>query len=351
MYESVTINSFRSILKAELPDLNRVNLFIGPNNSGKSSFLEAIYLLSLPLNVQAILAILGNRSNGFRLSQRSIVSNAGWLFRNHDLATKVQFSGVVNKNKYSVSLQLKDFTKGQGSKLNFSADQNIEVGKLTLSFAEDGKNAPRTQEFSFTNAQGWAIPNAQFPSLQAAALINPHWHSDQMVGVREFSAALMNNFTPACIELLKEFDPRIRDIKIILDDDGVPELFVESADVGLYPITILGDGYKRVFLSSIVMAQVENGCLMMDEFDTGIHHKVLTRYFSWLVQMAAKKNIQLFLSSHSIDVLDILAGLPSDQLRQINVYRIKKDKDQTVVQLVPGESFASSINELGVDLR
>jgi len=39
MYSSVTIENFRLFKHLELDDLGRVNLFFGPNNSGKTSIL------------------------------------------------------------------------------------------------------------------------------------------------------------------------------------------------------------------------------------------------------------------------------------------------------------------------
>ena len=42
MYSSVIIENFRLFDRLELNDLGKVNLFFGPNNSGKTSILEAI---------------------------------------------------------------------------------------------------------------------------------------------------------------------------------------------------------------------------------------------------------------------------------------------------------------------
>jgi AAA15 family ATPase/GTPase len=351
MFDNLQINGFRSIKRAELDSLNRVNFFIGPNNCGKSSFLEAIYLLSSPLNIQAFFTIIGTRSNGFRLSQKSFVSDASWLFYKKDLDNKIALSGTVEKNKYSVTVQLKDFRQNAPGKMSFNVAQSMEIGKLSLTFTDQVKNIPRTAEFSLTNTQGWAIPVSQFPALQHAGFINPHWHSDQMVGVNEFSFALKNNFTSNCIELIKEFDPQINDVKIILDDDSIAELYIESKDLGLYPITLLGDGYKRLFLSSVMMAQVQNGCLLMDEFDSGIHYKALGRYVEWLILTAEKYNIQLFLSTHSFDVLDVIAKLDDNKLNLINLYKIRQDKEKTNSQCISGLSVRNSLNDLGVDLR
>lgn len=46
MLRELYIEGYRGIKRAEIKDLAQINIFIGKNNSGKSSILEAIYLLS-----------------------------------------------------------------------------------------------------------------------------------------------------------------------------------------------------------------------------------------------------------------------------------------------------------------
>lgn len=50
--ENLNIVAFRGLRNLELNDLGGVNLFVGPNNSGKTSVLEAIATFSRPLDPQ-----------------------------------------------------------------------------------------------------------------------------------------------------------------------------------------------------------------------------------------------------------------------------------------------------------
>ena len=45
-YKNIEINNFRGIDHLKIDDLSRVNVFLGQNNSGKSSVLETIYLIT-----------------------------------------------------------------------------------------------------------------------------------------------------------------------------------------------------------------------------------------------------------------------------------------------------------------
>jgi AAA15 family ATPase/GTPase len=48
MYKSIIVDNFRTFSKLDFSDLIRINLTAGKNNVGKTSLLEAIFLLSVP---------------------------------------------------------------------------------------------------------------------------------------------------------------------------------------------------------------------------------------------------------------------------------------------------------------
>ena len=50
MFDNLNIEGYRGIAKTELSQFSRINLFFGKNNCGKSSILEALFLLTGPAN-------------------------------------------------------------------------------------------------------------------------------------------------------------------------------------------------------------------------------------------------------------------------------------------------------------
>ncbi|MEL6910916.1 MAG: AAA family ATPase [Cyanobacteria bacterium J06598_4] len=71
MLRDLTIQNYRCFEDFQIDGLEQVNLFVGNNNSGKTSLLEAIYLLVHPDKKQALLEIIHNRTYFFNSGEKS----------------------------------------------------------------------------------------------------------------------------------------------------------------------------------------------------------------------------------------------------------------------------------------
>ena len=65
MIREFIINSYRGLNRLELKYLNKINVFAGPNNCGKTSILEAVILSGLFDDVDLLVDTLVSRYHGF----------------------------------------------------------------------------------------------------------------------------------------------------------------------------------------------------------------------------------------------------------------------------------------------
>jgi AAA15 family ATPase/GTPase len=81
-FESFQIKGYRGIETMELTELGQVNIFVGNNNSGKTSILEAISILCDPLNSLQWLSISKRKSRGnvLYLGSDSDLESIKWMF-------------------------------------------------------------------------------------------------------------------------------------------------------------------------------------------------------------------------------------------------------------------------------
>ena len=70
-FQSIEISNFRGIRHASFKDFGRINLFLGENNSGKTSVLEALFLTlgisnpKLPPNIERIRGLIYTEGSDF----------------------------------------------------------------------------------------------------------------------------------------------------------------------------------------------------------------------------------------------------------------------------------------------
>ena len=108
MYQNVTIENFRGITSLEIDDFKKVNLFVGKNNCGKTTVLEALFLLTGPVNAELPLRI-----NAFR--GYSIIEENSWrlIFNNLNVDKYITIKGKQTKPEERRVLVIKPKTKSK----------------------------------------------------------------------------------------------------------------------------------------------------------------------------------------------------------------------------------------------
>ena len=94
MFQQLRIRNFRLFSDLEIDGLNRINLLAGRNNSGKTSVLEAVFLLCGGRNPELVLRITLFR--GARQIQPAVVPATYWkpLFSDLDMHRPIEITAV-----------------------------------------------------------------------------------------------------------------------------------------------------------------------------------------------------------------------------------------------------------------
>jgi AAA15 family ATPase/GTPase len=84
----------------------------------------------------------------------------------------------------------------------------------------------------------------------------------------------------------------------------------------------------------LAMVNLENGILLVDEIDSGLHFTVMTDMWKVVWETAKKLNIQVFATTHSRDCWQSLAELITEEKiadNDITIQRIDREKSQSVI--------------------
>ena len=90
---------------------------------------------------------------------------------------------------------------------------------------------------------------------------------------------------------------------------------------------------RRLLALSLSLAQSQNGILLIDEIDTGLHYSIMGDMWLLVGQAAQRYNIQVFATTHSFDCvrgLDWLCRHHPELEKAVSLQKIEHELDEAV---------------------
>ncbi|MCZ8241644.1 MAG: ATP-binding protein [Microcystis sp. LE19-131.1A] len=363
MLQSLKIEGFRGFQSFEMANLGRINLLVGKNNSGKTSILEAIQFLYVQNNLDIFLETISYRGEfSWSESNRTKVFEICHLFPGHEIIPSKEIIIIGSRESHqesvtisvkSIPIQLSLFSDKNDDLNNDNIFDDEEWNKLLLSIRWSQSQKPIELELL---ANG-TLARDSIRRMASLSRISHKIGIDNKIELRfltPFSltssdmAALFDNIVLSpledlIIESLKIIEPKIERIASIgsgkystANNLGVRGGFlikIKNHDQPI-PIGSLGDGFWRMLGLVLAMVNLENGILLVDEIDSGLHFTVMTDMWKVVWETAKKLNIQVFATTHSRDCWQSLAELITEEKitdNEITIQRIDKEKSQSVI--------------------
>ena len=121
----------------------------------------------------------------------------------------------------------------------------------------------------------------------------------------------------------------------------------------------MGDGFKVLTgLLGSLMIQPESSIMLLEEPEVHMHPGYLRELATYLIEMAKSRKIQLFISTHSIDLIQNLLDIESlSEVNQefvkseLSIFRLNRSKDTVILEKEKYLEAVENINELAIDLR
>jgi AAA15 family ATPase/GTPase len=351
MYKYFGIKNFKNFKSLELNDLERVNLIIGKNNSGKSSLLEAILLHNM--NIASILPIIKSRNTDL-LSGTDFKHIIQAFFSNFNTKGPIDLIGFFENNKkVSVTFRLLE-KEEEIEKINIKIDLK-DIGSLypkqpyvlQAEYKEDGNIKDFYLAFS---ASGKLIPSSLPVPKFPVFFLPTSFRTSISQEVAFYSQIRSENYQDKIIQYLRIIEPKINSIEI-LNLTGEPALY---GDVGLdKPILLsfLGEGMSRLTNILLAIGVSKNGVVLIDEIENGFHYSVLKDVWKAISEIAREFNVQIFATTHSYECIQNahLAFKESD-VYDFRVIRLDKIDDQVKPVVMNQEDLDTAL-ELGFEIR
>lgn len=300
-FKNIEIKNFRGIDYLEVNDFSRVNVFVGQNNSGKSTVLEAITMLTSMSNPDAPQMINAVRAR----KPFSNFIDTKYFFYNMNVATppevtSTQTDGALRHLRLGLSYVFDELAEAK----NDSAQQTgsvFYVNTLEMNFnVTNGADIHNYKSWVRVNHQGLIVNKKLaegYMEQRRAWLIPSDLTTNNLAN--DLTELFRRNKKNTVIELLKLFDEKISGIEILTDDvyisiNGMKEML---------PARVMGDGLRR-YLS--IVASAANpiiDMILIDEIDNGLHYSVYKKLWQALFALAVVSDKQIFATTHSKETL------------------------------------------------
>ena len=303
MIKRLTIKSFKSIKSLEF-ECNRINVFIGPPNTGKSNILETLSYLSFLFRPKT--------QEGFSLEDFVRIDHTSDLFYDNEVSQpiKIKFDDYLLQIKYKEHL------------LN-------EVCKQEQKISLKDYSGPSFRYYKFIDRE---IFRSTFPDFLLP--------SD---GINLFFLLLTHkNLRDLIIELLKPFNLslglRKKEYKIEISKT------IDGVTIS-YPYKIISDTLKRLIFHIIAIETNSNSIIIFEEPE--VHaFPYYTKFFAEKVALNKSNKNQYFFSTHNPYFLMSLLQKAKD----VNVFATHWQNFQTKIHLLNNEEILSYESDIFFNL-
>lgn len=329
MIESIEIKNYKVLDSIEVENLAQINIFVGKNNCGKTSLLEAIFLNFQPSNPMNIVSVVSNFIRQIQVSH----DNLDYFFNQLDMTKPIKITSSYNHQKMHLQITPKttnDFTQILPNDINPN-DINMDIDKvldkktgayitgLNFDIQFNGSPAVRSS-FDIRRNNINNVIQVDYPSF--SGMIFPS-HMALMDAASILARLRILKKEQELLAYLQILDEKIQGIEVI---NG--EIMIDLADMPKkISLNTMGEGLKKylAILASVIVGEYKYICI--DEIENGLHFESMHKLLESVIKLAQKTDIQLFVSTHSYEFLEILNAISSEnQYEQIAIFNIARTK-------------------------
>jgi hypothetical protein len=338
-FDSILIESYRSLKNINFEQLGRVNLIVGINNAGKTSVLEAVYLLANQTDPRGLLELLRRRTR--------MDPNSSPDFLVNQLPSNVIISGafdIRSENKVSLEISVREQPE------DVDEDWASYLRSLNIEATYAGRKQRSVTDFFSGRSRRTRLSLGEPRWLSSSVFHSPFSLANPELLVQCNEESIRLKLKDRVISFIRTYiDPGVRDIALANEHGRflvTHDSFKEAVDLSSF-----GEGIQRVFLTGLLFAAARGGVVLIDEFENALHTGLLLEFTKFVHELACEFECQIFLTTHSKETVDAFL-LNGYKIEEVVAYLIKQDSNAAKTAFRLGGSDLKRAVEVGdVDLR
>jgi len=354
MFETIKIENFRGMKELEIIGLKQFNLLVGKNESGKTSILEALFLLVNPAN-----SLLVHRINLFRNLKKIDSTILEVLFYKEIFNKGIRLKAELNDPRETRELIITPIKNNRIVRIE-NTNKEIKKDKYYYSTEDSSEDMSKITGIEMLYNYFSNDCHKEFFSkiiLEGANLTfkNDKEYKEKWNGIFICEGTIFDNLINSLnelqiskkmnrvIQILKKIEPSIKSLEIGAEN-------VIYCDIGLrrlVPINILGMGLIKILhiISSIISRK--NGIVFIDEIENGLYYQSQKILWDAIFETSLDYNVQIIATTHSIECLRAYSMQYNKYIRNkdnLRLFRIEKENDKIDVATYNYNKLISSID-------
>lgn len=344
--KSVAIKNFRGFGDVSISGLKRINVLTGQNASGKTAFLEALYL-ALGANPALYFKIKTWRSLGERIE---LVPSPVDLWRDlfHHLNIEKEIA-ISYKGTSHHTRELKIFVDKKRPILIPVKDRMPGAPQLPLTFRWK-KGAKLVSVRPVFTKEGVVLHGTIDPV--SASFFAAGATVSAPEAANRFGNLIKVGEETSVKDAMRELFPIIEDLEV-LPYAGEPMVYAKLVgQKEKIPLGLVSLGINRALAYFVGVFEHANNAILIDEIEGGLHYSTMPSFWNVLFKLCAKNKTQLFTSSHSLEALkSLLPAMKKHGDDQFCLLKNTRLKDGSCsIRQVDGDSLKAAL-EQGMEVR
>lgn len=349
MIESLSVTNFRGIEKLELHGLRRINVIVGENSSGKTAFLESIFLAGggspeIALRLQA--------QRGF-----AQILQIAWDRASYESLWRQFFCGFDQNQVISIALVGSEANTRSVTMAYRSEDSP------TLPFGKTGLDSPFIVPITFEWKDSKGTVNRAQPKITPEGLniagtgetmpiffFSSSSATNPAENASRFSLLDTSGKSSIFVSALRKIFPFLTGISIQVIS-GQPTLHAALGFSDLkVPLGLLSGGINKLAGIFLAVAGAAQSVVLIDEIENGFYYRLLPDIWSALLSFCKQQDSQIFASTHSEECLRALLRIVGDNVDEFTLIRTERSDGHCTARVFGGRQLHTAI-EQNIEVR
>ena len=353
MLTQLKIRNFRGFQDLTMDSLKAINLLAGENNTGKTSLLEAVFLLSSAGNPR--LGINSNVLRGFeggKILPEAVETFWKQLFFGLDVGQSIEIKGDhAEHGSLILEIRLEQQTNTDiplDRAERVSATNQMGYPSLVFRYRDPSSRKliesrismkgrefvvhQRLYETEKPERRGVSMKGREFEEHHPSAnillpsVILLSQSRDPRGDAHRLAELKQRKQGDVVLEALQIIEPKLKSIE---ENSSSGESMIWG-DIGLselVPLAAMGEGMNRIARIVLTITVPKGGIVLVDEIENGLHHSILPNVWRYIDKLAQKFDTQIIATTHSYECIE--AAHESLDAERFSLHRLENTPEKT----------------------